>query len=285
MRQIPILFALVVPLAGSGSAQIPDPSTGATAPADSAEASDSSSPSLIGAYGRFNIGIVPGSESSAAANASFPGTLSALPDAQSNLYSISEWHPVRASNMSLQGTLGAARPLDVGGGVRVGLLLAGVSFSRSVADLSWSATGSIPHPLRGRRVQRLSPPSVSSPTEHRVFRLDAGAIFPLTASVSLAVFGGPAWHSHSYEVATDLRFRYEYPYANATEVQLTRRNGPASVIGYHAGVDLSVFLLPNLGFGVLVGYRPVSLKLSTFDRDLTFEAPPLALQAGARFRF
>ena len=55
--------------------------------------------------------------------------------------------------------------------------------------------------------------------------------------------------------------------------------------GYHAGADLGFYPVRNLGFGILIGYRPNPLQIEVRDVAVDVGGSPLLVQAGARVRF
>ena len=179
----------------------------------------------------------------------------------------------------------SSRRFDIAGGARFGFLVAGVSYSQSAPVLSWEGSAEVPYPFRPDWRRSIAVPGMSAPAQHRVFRLDLGATVPLGRRVEVAVFGGPAMHSLSYSSPSDLTFAFEYPFETATGQSLLQVPATASTIGYHAGADLGFYPVRNLGFGILIGYRPNPLQIEVRDVAVDVGGSPLLVQAGARVRF
>ena len=286
---------VVVPLSGSaqsapqplppfvdGPVVTPQPVVGAS----NAPLPDDALPrAFFGAYLRVDAGLVAPSRRAYSRDFSFAGTIGALPEPSNGTYSVAEWHPVSASTLAFRGDFAELRRFDIAGGARLGFLVAGVSYSQSAPVLSWEGSAEVPYPFRPDWRRPISVPGVSAPAKHRVFRIDLGATVPLGRRFELAVFGGPAMHSLSYSSPSDLRFAFEYPFETATGHSLLQVPVTASTLGSHAGADLAFYPVSNLGFGILIGYRPNPLQIEVRDVAVDVGGSPLLVQAGARVRF
>ena len=289
-------LVVVVPLSGSAqSAQQPLGTPSVNRPVvapqpvvdtpDARLQDDAVPRAFFGGYLRVDAGLVAPSRLAYSRDFSFAGTIGALPEPSDGTYSVADWHPVSASTLAFRGDFAEPRRFDIAGGARLGFLVAGVSYSQSAPVLSWEGSAEVPYPFRAEWRRSIAVPGVSAPAKHRVFRLDLGATVPLGRRVELAVFGGPAMHSLSYSSPSDLRFAFEYPFETATGQSLLQVPATASTIGYHAGADLGFYPVRNLGFGILIGYRPNPLQIEVRDVAVDVGGSPLLVQAGARVRF
>ena len=289
-------LVVVFPLSGSAqSAQQPLPTPSVNGPIVAPEAvvdttnaplqDDAVHRAFFGAYLRVDAGLVAPNRPAYNRDFSFAGTTGALPEPSNGTYSVADWHPVSASTLAFRGDFAELRRFDIAGGARLSFLVAGVSYSQSAPVLSWEGSAEVPYPFRPEWQRSIAAPGVSAPAKHRVFRLDVGATVPLGRRFELAVFGGPAMHSLSYSSPSDLRFAFEYPFETATGQSLVQGPATASTIGYHAGADLGFYPVRNLGFGILIGYRPNPLQIKVRDVAVDVGGSPLLVQAGARVRF
>ena len=289
-------LVVVVPLSGSAqSAQQPLGTPSVNRPVvapqpvvdtpDARLQDDAVPRAFFGGYLRVDAGLVAPSRLAYSRDFSFAGTIGALPEPSDGTYSVADWHPVSASTLALRGDFAEPRRFDIAGGARFGFLVAGVSYSQSAPVLSWEGSAEVPYPFRPEWRRSIAVPGVSAPAKHRVFRLDLGATVPLGRQIELAVFGGPAMHSLSYSSPSDLRFAFEYPFETATGQSLLQVPATSSTISYHAGADLGFYPVRNLGFGILIGYRPNPLQIEVRDVAVDVGGSPLLVQAGARVRF
>ena len=271
---------------------LPDASSlGSDSVPSSAESSPETDPSfrpfrpLVGGYARLSLGLVDSGSSTFSRDFSFPGTLSGLPTGSGNDYSVSEWHPAAASTLAIGGQFPGVKPFSVGAGARLGILLAGFSYSQQASALSWSVSGRVPDPLRRGRMHPVPAASLSAPAEYRVIQLDFGVSVPVGRFLEIAALAGPAFHSLSYTAPSDLRFPFAYPFERVGSSAVVTRTLSESTADFHAGVDIGYYPARYLGFGVLLGYRPLATVVRVRDATASIGSSDIVVQAGARVRF
>ena len=188
--------------------------------------------------------------------------------------------------------------VDIGGGMMVTPVL-GVGASVSAAQHEEVAVMSvrIPHPFYGSQyASDEAETDVKLQRAERGVHLHAMFVAGQTDRVRVRVFGGPSWFKVGQDAVTDIEFRQVssiLPPSNSVDInRFTQERIEASAWGFHAGADVSVFLLRNLGVGgfAKVGRATVALEntLATAvgEREtLDVRAGGVQVGAGVRIRF
>ena len=188
--------------------------------------------------------------------------------------------------------------LDIGGGVMVTPVLGvGVSVSAAQHEEVVGLSVRIPHPFYGSQyASDDAETDVKLQRAERGVHLRAMVVAGQTERVRVRVFGGPSWFKVGQDAVTGIDFRQVStitPPSNSVEInRFTQERVDASAWGFHAGADVSVFFLPNLGVGGFAKFGRATVELentlaSAFGEPETIDVRAGGAQVGAgvRIRF
>ena len=181
-------------------------------------------------------------------------------------------------------TVKSGPAFDVSGGAIVWRQLGvGVGVSRFSRDTPAQLSADVPHPFFFNRPREVSGEVGGLKREELAFHVQARGVFPLRPGLQLAVFGGPSYFKVKQGVVTDFAYDETYPYDVATFRSATSEEVDESVVGFHAGADVSYFFAQNVGVGGIVRYAGASVDITMPDGDRVDVAVG-GLQAGAGLR-
>ena len=184
-------------------------------------------------------------------------------------------------------TLRNGPAFDVSGGAMVWRQLGvGVGVSRFSRDTPARLTAEVPHPFFFNRPREVSGGVGGLKREELAFHVQARGVFPLSPRLQLAVFGGPSFFKVKQGVVTAFDYDETYPYDTATFRSATTDEVDESVIGFHAGADVSYFFTQNVGVGGILRYAGASVDITAPDGDtVDVSVGGLQVGAGLRLRF
>jgi hypothetical protein len=188
--------------------------------------------------------------------------------------------------------------VDIGGGVMVTPLLgAGVSVSAAQHEEVAVMSIRIPHPFFGSQFATgEAETDVKLQRAERAVHLQAIVVAGGTDRVRVRVFGGPSRYTLGQDAVTSIQYRQTssiVPPSNNVEIhRFTQARVDASAWGFHAGADVSVFVLRNLGVGGFVKYGRATVALENTlatsvgaSETIDVRAGGLRVGAGVRIRF
>jgi len=209
--------------------------------------------------------------------------------ATSNDFDTAVTFPVNAENgeFTADYTVKNGPAFDVSGGAMVWRQLGvGVGVSRFSRDTPARLTAEIPHPFFFNRPREVSGDVGGLKREELAFHVQARGVFPLSPRLQLAVFGGPSFFKVKQGIITDFDYDETYPYDTATFRSATTEEVDESVVGFHAGADVSYFFTQNAGVGGIVRYAGASIDVTAPDGDtVDVSVGGLQVGAGLRLRF
>ena len=109
---------------------------------------------------------------------------------------------------------------------------------------------------------------------------------PAFGDFRVLVFAGPSFFRLSQTVVTKVTLNEQYPYDTVGISGVTTEERKGSILGYHAGGDISYFFGPSVGVGGGVRYTRATIEFDS-DENVTTVGIAGALEAvaGLRFRF
>ena len=144
-------------------------------------------------------------------------------------------------------------------------------------------TARLPHPLHFNRFRQLEGRRGDIRRKETAVHLHARWTVPAREAVEVALFGGPTFFQVSQEFLTGVAFTQEYPYDTATLERSTAEKHDGSAIGFHVGVDMSVYFSRFVGVGGLIRFSRARVDLA--DRGNPVTAGGVHAAAGLRLRF
>ena len=177
--------------------------------------------------------------------------------------------------------------IDLGASVRlwrqVGL---GIGVSRFQTTAAAGVAAVLPHPFHLEQFRAVDGSADAARQETAVHvQLRVGATVGTRLDVTL--FGGPTVFAVAQALVSDVLFEEIYPYDTATFSSAPTVQRSATAVGFHAGVDLTTYLTPNVGVGALVRFSRAMVDLAQPDGvgSLAVETGGLHVGGGLRLRF
>jgi hypothetical protein len=136
----------------------------------------------------------------------------------------------------------------------------GVSASFVTGESNANVSASVPHPFffnQPRSVSGTTPLSGTKMAAH----IDAVYIVP-GRSLDLLLSAGPSVFAIDQTLVTDIMYAETYPYDTATFTAATSVHAKKTVLGYHAGADVTWKLSNRFGLGGMVRYARATMTLS-----------------------
>lgn len=170
---------------------------------------------------------------------------------------------VESTPVSTDVSLGAGVNIDGGARVRVSrtLSVGAVGFIAS-SSASGTLDANVPHPFYFGQLRPVSGDL------SRLSHLERGVHVELAYPVSIkkgreiTVFGGPSIINSKQELVTDLRYTDSYPYDTASFGSAILTQVSKTVVGAHAGADVTWRLSRSARAGALVRYTFANLSLT-----------------------
>ena len=176
---------------------------------------------------------------------------------------------------------------EVSAGFRVGGNFAlGVSAGRLAFDRSADLVGKLPHPLAFDQPRTVEGAAESLANSELALDLEARWLIEVRHDLEIALFAGPSFVRLTTELVTGMQFDQGYPYHEATFAGADRHEWTKTLVGGHAGADVTFYVSEGWGLGGAVRYRSASGELDHGEGLTTpLEAGGLQALAGLRFRF
>jgi hypothetical protein len=109
---------------------------------------------------------------------------------------------------------------------------------------------------------------------------------PAFGSIKILAFGGPSIFRESQTVVINLTLNDPYPHDTVAISGVTTEERKGTVVGYHAGADVSYFFDRSVGVGVGARYSRATIKFGNDAGAITSGiAGAVEAVAGLRFRF
>lgn len=160
----------------------------------------------------------------------------------------------------------------------------GVSATLVTHESNADVSASVPHPFffnQPRSVTGTTPVSRTEIAGH----IDAVYIVP-GHSVDLLLSAGPSVIAVDQTLVTDIMYAEAYPYDTATFTAATSVHAKKTVLGYHAGADVTWKLSSRFGLGGMVRYTRATATLSPAPgNSVTDHAGGLQAGGGIRIGF
>lgn len=174
---------------------------------------------------------------------------------------------------------------DAGLVVRVkGQFGVGVSASFMTHESTGNVSASVPHPFFFNQPRSVSGTTPVSRTEIAA-HVDAVYIVP-GHSLDLLLSAGPSVFAIDQTLVTDIMYAEAYPYDTATFTAATSVHAKTTVLGYHAGADVTWKLSSRFGLGGMVRYARATATLSpAAGSSVTDHAGGLQAGGGIRIGF
>jgi hypothetical protein len=171
--------------------------------------------------------------------------------------------------------------VDVGAFVRVWKgLAAGVAFTSYSDSRDIEIEASLPHPLKFTSPRTITG-TASGDHEETAAHLQIAYILPVGRKMSAVIFGGPSFFTVKQSVVTDVQWREEYPFDEATFTGATAATEEESKTGFNVGADVAYYFTNNVGVGGIVRFSAATTTFSLGDVD----AGGALVGGGLRLRF
>ncbi len=154
--------------------------------------------------------------------------------------------------------LGQVSVLDVGARAGVSRYFAiGVAYSQFAARKPVAVEARVPHPFHFNRPRMVSGVAPAAQRRERALHLSAVGAVPLGA-VTVSVFAGPTlFFNFDQEYVADVEFVERYPFDRPvfSRAEMYRSASDREMlVGFHGGLDVSLWFVRNAGAGVLVRF-------------------------------
>lgn len=171
--------------------------------------------------------------------------------------------------------------IDVGAAVRLwrGLGI-GAAFTRFTDSRDIAISATLPHPFLFDRDRSVSG-TAAGEREESAAHVQAVFVAPIGRRVQLAVFGGPSFFSVKQTVVTDIDYREDFPFDEATFTRATTETESESKVGFTVGADVAWFFSRNVGVGGIVRFARATVETSLGELD----AGGVIAGGGLRLRF
>jgi hypothetical protein len=198
-------------------------------------------------------------------------------------------HPIDFAEASIVDTTykGSVAPsIDGGVGIRVWRNLA------VGAELSWmskagsaSVNAQVPNPFLFGRLRPVSGDASGLAHSEVALHIQARWVVPASRGRRWQVdlFGGPSLFQLNQDVVQDVTITDAYPFDTATYAGVARTGQSKTVLGFHAGTDVTRLVTKRVALGFNVGYSHGSAALRTADGS-TLPVNVGGFQAGASLR-
>ena len=181
----------------------------------------------------------------------------------------------------------AAPGLDVGAGVRVaGNFALGAAVSYAVGEDEATVSARAPHPFFYDRDREFSGLAAGLARRELGIHVQAQILVPVTESFTVTLFGGPTIARLERDLLTDVRFRQQYPFEEASYDAAVAAGQSGTGVGFNAGADVAYYFSNAAGVGLLARYSRATVDLASANGGTVgVPAGGLQLGGGLRLRF
>lgn len=145
---------------------------------------------------------------------------------------------------------------------------------------------SYPHPFFFGRPRTADAEIPDADRTETAVHVSAALLVPTSSRLRIALFAGPSLYSISQTLADDLRVTDEYPYDTITVAPAGTTDVSESVVGFHAGGDVSWYVTERVGAGLLVRYAAATKGVSVGGGDeFDLKGGGIQIGVGLRLRF
>ena len=170
--------------------------------------------------------------------------------------------------------VGGGRGIDSGVAVRVWRSL---TVGAGIAVINRSSSGavaaSLPHPFLFATDRRATATLDALDRRDLAVHPAIGWQLPSRTNLRVSIFGGPSWYQTRQQVADSVTPAESYPFDTVT-LSTSTSELSESLLGFHAGADVSWYLTRTVGFGGIVQYSTAATTVRVG------EGAPFDLRAG-----
>lgn len=175
---------------------------------------------------------------------------------------------------------------DVGGGVLVRRQLwLGASVSHFSASGDADAIAQVPHPFFFNQHRAVA--GTPSDLERAETAVHVSVMWDLSTlgRWQLKVLGGPSFFKVRQDLVTAVQIQESFPFDTAAYAGADVEDHSEVGVGFHAAADLSTYLTPSIGIGVLVRYSRGEVTFSDASPSVSATAGGAHIAGGLRVRF
>ncbi len=168
-------------------------------------------------------------------------------------------------------------------------LTIGASYHQETNTSEAAITGTVPHPVFFNRPRTLPPTAAGLRRKEQATHLQFGWVIPIGSRLDVLVSAGPSFFRLYQDVVSDITVTERGGAFTEVDVAPTIVARKRSVVGYHAGADVTYIVWQNdsvrLGAGGFVRYAGATADVRLLVSDVETKVGGIQVGFGARIRF
>jgi hypothetical protein len=176
---------------------------------------------------------------------------------------------------------------DIGGVFRVWrALAAGVAVTTASRKTNADFSASLAHPFFFSRPRTAETEVLDLDRSELGVHISAAFMVPSTSKLRFIVFGGPSFFNTRLDVAEDIDINETYPYDTVAIAEGTVVEMSETVMGFHAGADVSWYFTDRIGVGGLLRFAQGKKEAAIGEgQPFDLEVGGMQVGVGVRIRF